>query len=296
MSTDMKGDLLYTGSVKKVFAARDREDAVVFEFSDRISVFDKRIPSVVPRKGEVICGLAAFWFKACEAAGVRTHFLEQLTPTELLVKRVDIERDYARISRERGSLLVPCEFIVRHYVAGSFLDRFKGGGYSHGQRLEAPYCETSTKVERTDRLIDRDEALAITKLLPEELDAIWGVCLQIDALIETQAAKGGLIHADGKKEFGRDADGQLMVVDVLGTPDEDRWWDAAAHARGEIVEFSKEFVRQHYRAIGYKDALYGARARGEAEPDIPPMPPELIERCSALYVGLYERLTGGKLA
>lgn len=291
----MKGELLYTGSVKKVYEAARQPGHVVFEFSDRISVFDKRIPSVVPKKGEVICGLAAFWFRQCAAAGIRTHFVEQLSPTELLVKRVDIERDYARISRERPSLLVPCEFIVRHYVAGSFLDRFKNGGWKHGQKLPEPYCETSTKVERTDRLIERAEALAITKLTESELESIWETCLRIDALIETQAAKGGLIHADGKKEFGRDADGSLMVVDVLGTPDEDRWWDMAAYARGEIQEYSKEFVRQHYRAIGYKDALYGARAKGEAEPDIPPMPNELIERCSVLYVGLYERLTGESL-
>lgn len=290
-----RGELLYTGSVKKVFAVEGDPDTVIFEFSDRISVFDKRIPSVVPRKGEVICGMAAFWFALCAEHGIRTHFLRRLSPTELLVKRVEIERDYAKITPERRSVLVPCEFIVRHYVAGSFLDRYKGQGYSHGQRLPSPFCETSTKVERTDRLIDRDEALAISKLTPTALDDIWATCLQIDALIEAQAARGGLIHADGKKEFGIDAEGALMVVDVLGTPDEDRWWDAAAHARGEVVELSKEFVRQHYRQSGYKDALYGARARGEAEPDIPPMPPELIERCSALYVGLYERLTGEKL-
>jgi phosphoribosylaminoimidazole-succinocarboxamide synthase len=290
-----RGELLYTGSVKKVYAVVERADAVIFEFSDRISVFDKRIPSAVPRKGEVICRLAAFWFGRCAEAGIRTHFLAQLSPTELLVERVEIERDYARITPERRSVLVPCEFIARHYVAGSFLDRFKHQGYLHGQRLPSPYCETSTKVERTDRLIDRAEALAITKLSPDDLDAIWSVCLQIDTLIETQALRGGLIHADGKKEFGRDANGELMVVDVLGTPDEDRWWDAAAHARGEVVELSKEFVRQHYRSTGYKDALYGARARGEAEPDIPPMPAELVERCSALYIDLYERLTGEKL-
>jgi phosphoribosylaminoimidazole-succinocarboxamide synthase len=101
---------------------------VIFEFSDRISVFDKRIPSVVPRKGEVICGLAAFWFALCAERGIRTHFLGRLSPTELLVKRVEIERDYAKITADRRSVLVPCEFIVRHYVAGSFLDRFKGRG------------------------------------------------------------------------------------------------------------------------------------------------------------------------
>ena len=292
----MKGELLYTGSVKKVYAALGRPDEVIFEFSDRISVFDKRISNVVPGKGAAICGLAAFWFQKCAAAGIATHFIEQLSPTEMRVRKVEVERDYGKISRERRSLLVPCEFIVRHYAAGSYLDRFKAAGARHGERLAAPYCETSTKVERTDRLIDRAEALAISHLTESELDGIWDTCRQIDTLIDAQVGPRGLIHADGKKEFGRDADGALMVIDVLGTPDEDRWWDAGAWARGEIVEHSKEAVRQHYRASGYKDALYGARARGEVEPEIPPMPPALVEACAALYSDLYTRITGEKLA
>jgi phosphoribosylaminoimidazole-succinocarboxamide synthase len=294
MSEGLMGALLYTGSVKKVYAASGREDAVVFEFSDRISVFDKRIPNEVPHKGEVICRLAAFWFERCHAAGLYTHYLETLGPRTLLVKKVEVEHDYGQITRERNTLLVPCEFIVRHYAAGSYVDRFKGNGALAGQPLVPPYCETSTKVERTDRLIDRAEALAISKLTEAELDSIWASCLKVDTLIEAQVEAGGLIHADGKKEFGRDAEGRLMLVDVLGTPDEDRWWDAAAFARGEIVEISKEFVRQHYRSTGYKDALYGARAAGTDEPDIPPMPGALVERCTELYVSLFERITGEK--
>ena len=285
-----KGTLLYTGSVKKVYEAEGRPEFAIFEFSDRISVFDKRIPSLVPHKGEVICSLSSFWFKKCDAAGLNTHFIEQLSPTEMLVKRVEVERDYSLITPERSPLLIPCEFIVRHFAAGSFLDRNKD--VRPGSMLSDPYCETSTKVEKTDRLISRQEALSITKLTEAELDHIWSVCLKVDQLIDEQTYMGGLIHADGKKEFGRDVDGDLMLVDVLGTPDEDRWWDLASYRCGEIVEVSKEIVRQHYRSIGYKDALYTARKNGEAEPEIPPMPEDLIQKCSAAYVDLYERLTG----
>ena len=184
----MKGELLYTGSVKLVYQSTERADQVVFDFSDRISVFDKRIPNVVPQKGAVICGLASFWFERCQALGLRTHFVERLSPTEMLVERVDIERDYDRIQPDRRSVLVPCEFIVRHYVAGSFLDRFREGGFVHGQRLQTPCCETSTKVEPTDRLIDRADALQISKLTSAELDGIWATCLRVDALIGAQVA------------------------------------------------------------------------------------------------------------
>lgn len=295
-----RGELLYTGSVKKVWSVEGDADRVLFEFTDRISVFDKWIPNTVPHKGEVLCRTASFWFRLLADAGVRTHFVEQVGPTEMLVERVEVEHDYARINRARRRLLVPCEFIVRHYAAGSFFDRMEKGAlpdvpagtYGYGARLQTPYCETSTKVEPTDRLIDRAEALRISDLTEAELDAIWATCLQVDALIDRQVEAGGLVHADGKKEFARAADGELMLVDVFGTPDEDRWWDAAALVRGEVQQYSKERVRQHYRATGYKDALYAARATGEAEPDIPPMPDALVAETTALYVTLFERITG----
>lgn len=295
-----KGELLYKGSVKLVYAVPGHDDLVAFEFSDRISVYDKWIPNTVPHKGEVICRASAFWFKRLAESGIRTHFVEQTGPREMIVKKIEVEHDYSKITRERGTLLVPCEFIVRHYAAGSFHDRQQKGKlagipadtYAYGAKLPEPYCETSTKVEPTDRLIDEAEALAISKLTSDELKHIWDVCLQVDALIDTQAAEGGLIHVDGKKEFGRDANGELMLVDVFGTPDEDRWWDAEKHAAGEIVQYSKEFVRQHYVRSGYKDALYAARAAGEAEPEIPAMPEDLVGRTTEMYTELFERITG----
>ncbi len=295
-----KGEVLYTGSVKQVFAVPGHDDLVLFDFSDRISVYDKWIPNTVPDKGEVICRASSFWFKQLAQSDIATHFVEQTGPREMLVKRIEVEHDYSKITRTRGQLLVPCEFIVRHYAAGSFHDRQQKGTlagiptdtYAYGEKLPEPYCEASTKVEPTDRLIDEAEALAISKLSPGELRGIWETCLSVDALIETQAAKGGLIHVDGKKEFGRDANGELMLVDVFGTPDEDRWWDAEKHVAGEIVQYSKEFVRQHYVRSGYKDALYEARAAGTAEPEIPPMPDDLVQRTTALYTELFERITG----
>lgn len=293
------GELLYTGSVKRVFSVPGKPDRVRFEFSDRISVFDKWIPNTVPDKGEVICRTAAFWFRRLEAEGIATHFIDQPSPTELIVKKIAVEHDYARMAPGRPSVLIPCEFIIRHYAAGSFHDRMQQGklpglepdSLAYGDELDAPYCETSTKVEPTDRLIDEAEALRISAMTDAELDAIWAASLRIDEIIAAQVIQGGLIHADGKKEWGRDAEGRLMLVDVLGTPDEDRWWDAEAWSRGEVVQLSKEFVRQHYRASGYKDALYAARAAGEPEPEIPPMPAPLVAEARALYIDLYERIT-----
>lgn len=102
----------------------------------------------------------------------------------------------------------------------------------------------------------------------------------------------GLIHADGKKEFGFTPSRELMLIDVFGTADEDRFWDLASFNKGEYIELSKEFVRQYYRRIGYKDELYRAREEGREEPDIPPLPEEIIKQVSALYITLFERITG----
>jgi phosphoribosylaminoimidazole-succinocarboxamide synthase len=83
-------------------------------------------------------------------------------------------------------------------------------------------------------------------------------------------------------------------VDTFGTLDEDRWWDLDAYRNGEIVQLSKEFVRQYYRKNGYHEELMRARELGEKEPPIPPLPEDMIERVRELYVSMYERITGRK--
>ncbi|EQD78082.1 phosphoribosylaminoimidazole-succinocarboxamide synthase [mine drainage metagenome] len=87
-----------------------------------------------------------------------------------------------------------------------------------------------------------------------------------------------------------------MVVDTFGTADEDRFWDAKAYAAGEFKDFSKEFVRQHYRRLGYHTDLTNAREQHRDEPPIPPLPPELVTEVSHLYTGVFERLTGEPFA
>ncbi len=74
--------------------------------------------------------------------------------------------------------------------------------------------------------------------------------------------------------------------------DEDRWWDAETYANGQIVSLSKEFVREHYIAIGHHRALYDARAEGTEEPPIPALPQAMIDKTAELYASMYKRLTG----
>ena len=167
-----------------------------------------------------------------------------------------------------------------------------GTQLKQGMKLPSPYLEVSTKFEKFDRLLDREEALQISNLTDEEFDAILDIVIKVDTIIEREAAKAGLIHVDGKKEFALGAGRKPVLVDSFGTLDEDRWWDAEAYAKGEIVQLSKEFVRGHYIETGHHSVLYAARENGTDEPPIPPLPQHVIDKTATLYVEMFERLTG----
>ena len=169
-----------------------------------------------------------------------------------------------------------------------------GTTLEQGAKLPAPYIEVTTKFEAYDRLIDREEALEIANITPEELDSLIEVVIKVDALIEREALKRGLIHVDGKKEFALGPGRVPVLVDSFGTLDEDRWWDFEEYENGNIVQLSKEFVRQHYVGSGHQEALRVARESGDQDPPIPALPDEVIEQTAALYASMYERLTGNQ--
>ena len=113
-----------------------------------------------------------------------------------------------------------------------------------------------------------------------------------EAVIAREAAKSGLIHVDGKKEFALGEGRKPVLVDSFGTLDEDRWWCAESYARGEIVQLSKEFVRGHYIESGHQETLRLARENGTEEPPIPALPQDVIDQTASLYREMFERLTG----
>ena len=105
---------------------------------------------------------------------------------------------------------------------------------------------------------------------------------KIDAVIEREAAKNGLIHVDGKKEFALGPGRKVVLVDTFGTLDEDRWWDAEKYAEGEQVELSKEFVRTHYIETGHQAELESARNENREDPPIPALPDKIIQQTADL--------------
>ena len=298
-------EMIYHGKVKQVWSTDD-PDVIEFRYTNQISVFDQIIPSLIPAKGESLNRTSCHWFELVEAAGIcDTHIIEMNGPDRVLARRFDVIKEPGAIARDRENVFVPLEVICRHYLAGSGWRRYQRGEVSAGElgfaedaelhegiKLPTPYLEVSTKFEKFDRLLDRAEALEISNLTDAEFDAIMAIVLKVDAIIDREVAKAGLIHVDGKKEFALGPNRVPVLVDSFGTLDEDRWWDAEAYARGEIVQLSKEFVRGHYIETGHHDALYDARKNGTEEPSIPALPQSVIDQTSALYVDMYERLTG----
>ncbi len=298
--------MISKGKVKEVYEVDERE--LEFRFTDQISVFDKIIPSSIPRKGETLNKTSVFWFEKLKERGIKNHYISSPEPNVMRVKRVNVIHDYDKMTGDTRNFLIPLEVICRHYIAGSLNDKILRGeitgemlGFEaghvpkYGEKLPKPIIEFTTKLEPVDRKLTEEEALEISGLSIEELSKIKDIVLSIDNIIAEVAAANNLIHVDGKKEFGMDENRNIMLLDTFGTLDEDRWWDTDKWQEGKINELSKEFVRMHYRKTGYFDELENARTKGLPEPDIPALPAEIIAQTTELYVRMYERITGRKL-
>jgi len=298
-------ELLYSGKVKQVWST-ENPDIIEFRYTDQISVFDQIIPSLIPRKGESLNRSSCHWFDLVKKAGIcDTHIIEMNAPDRVLARRFDVIREPGAISKHAENVFVPLEVICRHYLAGTAWRRYQRGEVSapdlgfeedenleEGIKLPRPFLEVSTKFEKFDRNLDRQEALEISNLEPDELDGILQLVLRIDKLIQDEVSERGLIHVDGKKEFALGKNRTPVLIDSFGTLDEDRWWDAESYSEGNIVQLSKEAVRQHYIETGHHQSLHKARTSGTDEPPIPPLPQKIIDSTANLYYSMFERLTG----
>ncbi len=289
--------LIRKGKVKEVYEID--KHTLLFKFTDNISVFDKIIPTRIPEKGRTLCLTSSFWFKKIAQDGIKNHYI-RCEDSQMLVRRFRIIEN-----PQRGSVnyLIPLEFITRYYLAGSLYERIKNGkldyknlGFKnmpdYGEKLPEPFFEITTKFESYDRKIDFDEAKKIGGLNDDEIEEIRKIILKIDYIMQEDVKKRNLIHVDGKKEFAIGENREIYVVDTFGTMDEDRWWDMEKYENGEIVELSKEFVRQYYKRTGYYEKLRVAREKGEKEPEIPPLPSDMVKKVSGLYMEMYKRITG----
>jgi phosphoribosylaminoimidazole-succinocarboxamide synthase len=255
---------------------------LVFKFSDRVSAYDVKFKENIPRKGEVLCKFAEFWFNELS---VSNHFVKRQSDTEIVVKKMD---------------MLPIECVVRGYFYGSLVSRWKKGEVQVPQgtntalaaKLPEPIFDPTTK-SKHDIPIDKTKAIEMKLVTEEQYNWLEKTSINIYKKMTEVADNAGFILADLKLEFGI-LNGEIILGDSIG-PDEYRLWPKDSYAVGKIQEaYDKQLLRDWLTANGYQKQFDDARDVGE-EPTAPKIPEEIIQKMTNRYVAAYEQLTGHSL-
>jgi phosphoribosylaminoimidazole-succinocarboxamide synthase len=271
--------LIAQGKVRDIYAAGD--DRLLLVVSDRISTYDVVHPTPIPDKGKVLTGLTAFWLD--KTADLCANHLISYTdvPSEhrgraMLVERLE---------------MVPVECVIRGYITGSGWKDYQAtgavcgielpAGLRESEQLPEPIFTPATKADvgDHDENVDFDRAAEIVgdRELLEELRRLSIAVYQRGA---EHARERGIILADTKFEFGRRADGTIVLADEVMTPDSSRFWPADGYEPGRgQPSFDKQYVRDWASGSGW-----------DKTPPAPALPDEVVERTRALYVEAYERI------
>ena len=211
MANVEKLEQLYEGKAKKVFKTSDPELYIV-EYKDDATALNGLKKGTIRGKGVVNNRMSNYTMSLLEKEGVPTHFVEELSDRETLVKKVTI---------------VPLEVIVRNIAAGSFSKRY---GVREGTELSIPTIEFSLKNDDLgDPLINDYHALAINLCTKEELETIKKYAFAVNDFMKAYLLKAGVILVDFKLEFGKLSDGTIVLADEI-SPDTCRFWDVKTHA------------------------------------------------------------------
>ncbi|MGZ8571400.1 MAG: phosphoribosylaminoimidazolesuccinocarboxamide synthase [Actinomycetota bacterium] len=278
---------LVRGKVRDLFDAGG--DRLLIVATDRISAFDVVLPNPVPGKGRVLTAFSLFWYGE----------LRDLVPNHLITaQRRDFPEPFAeeaalsgRAMLVRRARVIPLECVARGYLAGSGWAQYREDrrvcgielpdGLVESDRLPAPIFTPTTKAAAGHDLpLTPDQARDLVGAgLYERLRELT---LGIYERVAARALARGSIVADTKLEFGFDLDdGELTLIDEVGTPDSSRLWPADRYIPGRPQpSFDKQFVRDWLDASGW-----------DREPPPPELPAEVVETTAATYREAYERIT-----
>lgn len=278
-----------SGKVRDIF---DLGDTLLMVVTDRISAFDVILPTGVPEKGKVLNQLSLFWM---EFFGMKNHLV-----TADVDEYPEILQPYKEDLRGRSMLvkkveMVEVECIARGYLTGSGWKEYQKSQTVNSQPLRAGYQNASKLDEvlftpTTKAAIgDHDEAInydETVKLVGEEMAAqLRDTTIDLYSRAAEYAASHGIIIADTKFEFGKDADGSLILADEVLTPDSSRFWPEASYAVGSNPpSLDKQFVRDWLDSINFNH-----------QPPGPELPDDVIAKTREIYVKAYEELSGKKL-
>jgi phosphoribosylaminoimidazole-succinocarboxamide synthase len=274
--------LIRKGKVKDIY---EDDGNILFHFSDRVSAFDVKMATPIPRKGEVLCRFGEFWFNTL---AMPNHMIRVVDKDKMLVKRLE---------------MVPVECVVRGYFYGSFVDRYQ----SHlgkdlpadfkpvlAGRLPRPIFDPTTKSEEHDLSIDKKQALSMGLVSEADYDYLEKTSIALYEKMSEIAEKGGFIIADVKFEFGKDENGRIVLGDSLG-PDEYRLWIKKDWQPGRTQEaYDKQHLRDWLIRTGFKAEIDRLAKEGK-KPEPPVVAPEVVGELAKRYILAYERITGKKL-
>ena len=271
--------LVSSGKVREIY---EFEGDLLMVASDRISTYDVVMPTPIPDKGKVLNRMSVFWF-GLTADIVPNHFISEDVPEEAVDRGMRVKR----------LQMYPVECVVRGYLTGSGWKEYKESGAVCGielppnllesDKLPEPIFTPATKAEIGDHDENVDFARA-AEIIGDQalLEELRRVSIEVYERGAEQAAKHGIILADTKFEFGKDAGAEVVLGDEVMTPDSSRFWPADRWQPGKTPpSFDKQYVRDWATAQGW-DKL----------PPAPELPPDVVEQTRAKYVEAYERITG----
>ena len=227
-----KMNQLYEGKAKRVYATED-PNLLIVSYKDDATAFNGLKKGTIAGKGVINNQMSNRLMIRLAKAGVPNHFVEELNERDTLVRRVQI---------------VPLEVIVRNIAAGSFSKRY---GVDEGVVFDEPTVEYSYKNDALgDPLLNTSHALALGAATEEEIETIRRYALKVNEFLKAFWLECGVILVDFKLEFGRTADGEIILADEI-SPDTCRLWDAKTHEKLDKDRFRRDLggVEDAYKEI-----------------------------------------------
>jgi len=272
---------LATGKVREIFDAGDGRLLIVA--TDRLSAFDVILPDGIPGKGVLLTQLSLWWF--VQTRGIVANHLVPDHDAQVAALLPEHPHLHARSMLVQKLEPLPLEAVVRGYLAGSGFKEYRRTGslWDHplpeglrdAEKLPEPLFTPTTKAQAGhDEPVTAVQARAIVGAETFETVRQFSLALYEKGTQEAEAR--GILLADTKFEFGKDAAGKIILMDEALTPDSSRYWPAQAHQPGQAPDsFDKQIVRSYLETLDWNKQAPG-----------PKLPPELIERTRQRYFEL----------
>lgn len=233
-----KKEMLYEGKAKRVYAT-DEPEVLLVDYKDDATAFNGLKKGTITGKGAINNRMTNYMMQLLEKEGVPTHFVEELSERETLVKKVSI---------------VPLEVIIRNISAGSFAKRY---GVEEGIVFDEPTIEFSYKNDELgDPLINSYHALALGLATKTEIETIKKMAFKVNEVMKVYFKKLNVDLVDFKLEFGRLSDGTIVLADEI-SPDTCRFWDSDTHEKLDKDRFRRDLGNVEDAYIEMMNRVFG---------------------------------------